>query len=119
MTDLTSKQDMNRNPEGKGGFGDNPQNRSNGSWKKTETFRYWYEIFKEMTVKEFKEWQETNPEDTRSIASNLAFRRIFNSLDDLKEFQEVANRSEGMPKQTNELSGTGGEPIRVIIEDYE
>lgn len=28
------------NPTGKGGFGDNPQNRANGSWKKDDTARY-------------------------------------------------------------------------------
>lgn len=30
----------NANPDGKGGFGDNPDNRSNGSWKKEDTGRY-------------------------------------------------------------------------------
>lgn len=28
------------NPSGKGGFGDNPENRSNGSWKRQDTPRY-------------------------------------------------------------------------------
>ena len=37
--DMTTQQatDMNRNPEGKGGFGDNPQNRNPGGWKKEES----------------------------------------------------------------------------------
>lgn len=103
----TTKQDSKtppklRNPDGKGGFGDNPQNRHNGSWKKTETFRYWFDVFKEMTVAELKTWQNDNPEDKRSVASNLAFTRVIKAQGDLKEFQEVANRSEGMPKQTVE-----------------
>lgn len=28
------------NPTGKGGFGDNPQNRNDGAWKKSDTPRY-------------------------------------------------------------------------------
>ena len=32
--------DMNRNPEGKGGFGDNPQNRNPGGWSKRDTLRF-------------------------------------------------------------------------------
>lgn len=38
MTNGASKQVGN--PTGKGGFADNPQNRSNGSWKKSDTPRY-------------------------------------------------------------------------------
>lgn len=99
----TTKQDFpNINPDGKGGFGDNPQNRHNGAWKKTETFRYWFDVFKEMTVEELEKWQQDNPKDKRTVASDLAFRRILKARDDLREFQEVANRSEGMPKQTVE-----------------
>jgi hypothetical protein len=113
---LTSKQVNPPNPTGKGGFKDNPQNRSDGAWKKTETFRYWYEIFKEMSVSEFKQWQKDNLEDTRSIASNLAFRRIFNALDDLKEFQEVADRSEGKAPQTVRGDFTGNIDIDIPEE---
>ena len=105
--DLTTKQEENKgnNPEGKGGFGDNPQNRSNGAWTKIETFRYWYDVFKEMTVTELKEWQEENPENTRKVVADLAFTRVVNAKKDLKEFQEVANRSEGMPKQSVKTTG--------------
>lgn len=30
----------NLNPRGAGGFGDNPEHRANGSWKKTDTARF-------------------------------------------------------------------------------
>lgn len=102
MTTTKQVRDYIPNPNGVGGFGDNPQNRHNGAWKKTETFRYWFDVFKEMTVAELKTWQKNNPEETRSVASNLAFIRVIKAQGDLKEFQEVANRSEGMPKQTVE-----------------
>ena len=119
---MTTEQarDMNRNPTGKGGFGDNPENRNAGGRpRNSESFTYWYRVFKDMTVKELKSWQEDNPEDERSVASDLAFTRIINSKKDLKEYQEVANRSEGMPTQKQELSGTEGSAIEVIIKRYE
>lgn len=104
---LTTDQvkNKNNNPNGNGGFGDNPQNRNPGGWKKTETFRYWFDVFKEMTVTELREWLDNNPEDTRSVASNLAYQRVTKALNDIKEFQEVANRSEGMPKQSIKHEG--------------
>lgn len=116
------------NPDGKGGFGDNPQNRHNGAWKKTETFRYWFDVFKEMSVTELREWLDNNPEDTRSVASNLAYQRVTKALNDIKEFQEVANRSEGMPKQSIKHEGDltismqmerNRTAVDRILEDYE
>jgi len=102
--------DMNRNPTGKGGFSDYPQHRNDGAWKKTETFRYWFGVFKDMTVEELKTWEEDNPESKRSVASSLAYTRIVKAKKDIREFQEVANRSEGMPKQVIET--------RDIDNDY-
>lgn len=117
--DITTEQVKDvPNPTGKGGFKDHPELiNPGGRPKNAESFAYWYRVFKDMTVTEFKKWQEDNPDDTRTVASNLAFRRVFNSLDNLKEYQEVANRSEGMPKQTTELSGE--QQIEVIFHDYE
>lgn len=44
----------NINPSGSGGFGDNPDHRSNGSWKKEKTPRAKLEkMFESMTVEEF------------------------------------------------------------------
>lgn len=107
MTDTTLnqvKRDYIPNPTGKGGFSDNPQNIGPGTWKKTETFRYWFNVFKEMSVKELNDWESNNPEETRSVASDLAYIRVTRGRDDLKEFQEVANRSEGLPTQTVEYN---------------
>ena len=33
------------NPEGKGGFADNPQNRANGRWRKEDSVSYWMNAF--------------------------------------------------------------------------
>jgi hypothetical protein len=109
---ITSKQVPN--PTGKGGFTEHPENRSNGSWVKTETFRYWFGVFKEMTIEELKTWEKKNPENKRTVASSLAYTRIIKSQKDLREFQEVANRSEGMPKQTIEHTDVNEEYAEYI-----
>jgi len=103
------------NPTGKGGFGDHPENRNPGGWKKTETFRYWFEIFKEMTVTELKKWQRENPENTRKVVADLAFTRIVNAKGNLKEFREVADRTEG--KATQKLEHSGIIERELVISD--
>lgn len=107
--------DFNRNPNGAGGFGDNPHHRNNGNWKKTQTFRYWFDLFKEMSVEEFEEWQRKNPKSVRTIASELAFTYIVKARSDLRTFQEVSNRTEGMPKQPIE-TGTVGDKYEEYLE---
>ena len=43
------------------------------------------------------------PENKRTMAETLAYARVFRARIELKEFQEVANRTEGMPKTTGTL----------------
>ena len=106
------------NPTGKGGFKDRPEDiNAGGRPKNAESFAYWYGQFKNMSVKDLKSWQNDNPEDTRTVASDLAFVRVINARKDLREFQEVANRSEGMPKQSIETQGDN--TITVTIKDYD
>lgn len=110
------------NPTGKGGFQDHPELRNNGGRpKNNESFVYWYRVFKDMTVSELKEWQQNNPESTRSVASDLAYTRVVASKSSLKDFLEVANRSEGMPKQrienTNAEVSEGLKLIKSIINN--
>ncbi len=117
MTKATTEP-VGNNPTGIGGFGDNPQNSNPGGRpKNAESFAYWYGQFKNMSVKDLKSWQNDNPEDTRTVASDLAFVRVINARKDLREFQEVANRSEGMPKQSIETQGDN--TITVTIKDYD
>lgn len=109
MSDTTSNQvkNMNLNPTGKGGFGDHPENiNKSGTWAKGQTFRYWFDVFKDMSVEELKEWQHNNPENVRTVAADLAFTRVVNAKTDLKEFQEVADRSEGKASQPIKHEGT-------------
>ena len=105
-----------RNPTGKGGFGDNPQNRSDGRWSKENSFTYWLNYFKHLTVTEFEQYKVNKPKSERTVAEQLAYNRVAKATDELKEFQEVANRTEGKPKETMQLSGLDGEPIRTVNE---
>ncbi len=109
------------NPTGKGGFVDNPQNRSDGRWSKENSFSYWYNFFKRLTVKEFKEYEQKKPDDERSVAESLAYARIVNARRDLREFQEVADRTEGRPTQRVEQDITGGlfntEKLQIEVID--
>jgi len=95
------------NPDGVGGFGDNPENRSNGRWRKEDSFSYNMNKFKSMTVAEFEAWKKTHPKKERTVAQQLAFTRVFNADKDLKEFQEVANRTEGKAQESIDHTTNG------------
>jgi hypothetical protein len=93
--------DMNRNPIGRGGFSDNPQNRNDGGrYPRGESFTYWYGYFKSMTVDEFRKWKNVVSDDVKTVVADLAYTRLENARNSLREFQEVADRSEGKPNQT-------------------
>ena len=55
MSKQTTNQAYNRNPNGNGGFGDNPANRSNGSWKKEDTPRFKLEQMMKMNEAELRD----------------------------------------------------------------
>jgi hypothetical protein len=116
--DGTLKQGAILNPTGKGGLQERPEDINfGGRPKNSESFAYWYRAFKDMTVKELKEWQHNNPEETRTVASDLAFTRMVNAKKDLKEYQEIADRSEGKAVQTMKHEGDLITGIKVEIVD--
>lgn len=109
---ITTKQvrkvrDWIPNPKGKGGFADHPELRSDGRWSKENSFTYWMNYFKNMSVKEFKTWEKDNPEDERTVASSLAYSRIAKSRENLWEFKEVADRTEGKATQPLDVTSNG------------
>ena len=97
---MTRNQAKNQNPSGKGGFGDHPEHRNKGRWKKENSFSYWLNFFKHLTIKEFQEYKSKNPK--MSMAALGAYARVGASISDLKNFEIVANRTEGMPRQSIE-----------------
>ena len=104
------------NPLGKGGFADHPENRSDGRWKKENSFSYWMNYFKSLTVEEFKNYQTTKPDSTRTVSESLAYVRVLKSRDDLKEFQEVANRTEGKAVESIKMAHEGSIDTNTTIE---
>jgi hypothetical protein len=101
--EITTQQDIrklpgwNPNPTGKGGFKEHPENQSPGGWDKNNTFSYWMNYFKSITIPEFREYKDKHQDMTMSALA--AYARVGKMIEELKEFQEVANRTEGMPRQ--------------------
>ena len=118
--DETTTEQVNKvpNPDGKGGFGDNPQNiNAGGRPKNAESFAYWYRFFKNINEEEYKQWLIDNPEEKRTFACRLSMERFKKAGDDLKEFQEIADRSEGRAVQTMKHEGDLITGIKVEIVD--
>ena len=91
------------NPDGKGGFVDNPENRANGRWKKETSQAYCLNFFLQLSESEFLNWSKDNPAEKRTIAQALAFSRVMKARDELADYREVVDRTEGKPMQYSEI----------------
>lgn len=105
LTKKTTKQVWNPNPTGSGGFGDNPQNRSDGGWKKEDSISYQYNMLIRLNSSEFDSWLEDNPADKRTIAQEMAHNALLKAKRDLSYLKEITNRTDGMPTQKTEIDG--------------
>lgn len=101
-----------RNPTGKGGFGDNPDNRNPGGWDKTKSISYQYNRFLRMTPSELKEYANT-PDDQRTVAQDLAYKRVIAAQKSLPDMKEITDRTEGKAAQSMDLT-TGGDKINSL-----
>ena len=118
---LDKSSNKNNNPDGKGGFGDHPENRNNGTWDSKNTFSFQMSRFKNMTITELEKWNKETPKDVRTVAEDLAFHRVFNAQKDLKEFEVVADRTEGKAPQTMVIEGGffTREKLKIAVVDGE
>ena len=91
------------NPTGKGGFGDNPQNRNPGGWNKENTISYQYRRFLNMTPEELEEWAKT-PKSERTVAMDLAYKRILEGRTSLADIKEITDRTEGKAVQLVDMT---------------
>lgn len=102
MVDKTTEQVVKKkapNPTGKGGFKEHPELiNAGGRPKNIERFDYWLQVFKDLSKKEFDKLENQKKGDW-PMAKFTAYER-YKKIRELREFQEVANRTEGMPKQT-------------------
>ena len=113
---MTTQQatDMNRNPEGKGGFGDNPQNRNPGGWKKEESISYQYNRLGRMTDEEFAEYVP------KTKFERIAYNRIKDAEDSLNDTKEITDRIEGKAPQSIDMTSNGESvavPVIRIIDE--
>jgi hypothetical protein len=104
------------NPTGKGGFKDNPENINfGGRPKNSQRFSYWLQFFKDMTSKEFNEYAKKRKVNDMYVAEIIAYERVKNSRTDLREYQDLADRTEGRP--TNNTNITGDLTLVTLLED--
>jgi hypothetical protein len=106
MRKLTTEQVKNKapNPSGKGGFKDHPENINPGGKPiNEERYGYWLQFFKNLSIEDFTAYKTKHPH--MSMAAFGAYSRVAKTIEELKEFQEVANRTEGMPTQTVKTDG--------------
>ena len=102
---MTTTQQVNEpdknvpNPTGKGGFGDNPQNRNPGGWKPETTISYQYRRFLAMQLPELLEWEKTIPKEERTAAMDIAYAQVIASRRSLPHVKEITDRTEGKAPQ--------------------
>lgn len=77
------------NPEGKGGFNENPQNRNPGGWSKETSIPYLQNKFGRM---EFEEFEKYNP---KTPFEKAAYESIKESWANLGYLKEVTDRTSG------------------------
>ncbi len=87
------------------GFGERPQDRSNGRWDKNNSYSYWLNKFGTMSHEDRLAWQVENPPEKRSGFCQLALdqytdaRKAITSDARLRVREAIADRVEGRPKQ--------------------
>lgn len=101
MAKPTTKQEehgmtgKSNNPTGKGGFADNPENRSDGRWSKEGSISYQYNKLMRMSPTELSGF---TPE---TIAEKIALKRIRIAMTSagLYDTKEITDRTEGKAPQ--------------------
>ena len=104
------------NPTGKGGFQERPQDRSR-KWTKRGSVKYNLQQFLELTNEELAEWVQRMDELTQ--AEQIALRRVLDSKKDsekaFRAYQDIANRTEGMPRQQVDQTVQMYEPPTINV----
>jgi hypothetical protein len=103
------------NPTGKGGFGDHPENKANGRWKKENTQGYCLNFFLQLTELEFLKWSDENPPEKRTVAQAIAWSRVAKAKKELPDYKEVVDRTEGKAMQYSDITTDGKQIISPLI----
>ena len=99
---LKKKTPQERNPTGKGGFGDRKHDISPGGWKKEMVFSYQYKRFLNMNEEDFQAWSKT-PKSERTMVELGAYMRVREMLKSLPDAKEITDRIEGKALQQMEI----------------
>lgn len=112
---MTTKQakDMNRNPDGKGGFQERPNDRSDGRWNKDESISYQYNKLLRMSPEALREFK------AETVAQQIAYKRLMNAITDdgLNDTKEITDRTEGKAPQSIDMTSNGetiGKSVEVV-----
>lgn len=98
------------NPTGKGGFGDNPQNRANGRWTKETSIPYLQNVFGRMPIAEFEAYIPQTPFE------QAAYNAVQKAKQNLAFLVEVTDRTSGKAQQHIDHT-SDGDKIRIILPD--
>lgn len=103
MAETTDQVRTPPNPTGKGGFGDNPQNRNPGGWKSEDSISHQYNKLMRLKPDELEEYE---PE---TVAQKIALQRIQNAIksDGLNDTKEITDRTEGKARQAVDVTSNG------------
>lgn len=105
------------NPEGVGGFQERPEDGGAGRPKKQESFTWWINQFKNMSEADLLTWEERFPAKERTVAAALAYARVVAARNSLKDFREIADRSEGKAPQTIIFDGGFFSEKQILIKE--
>ena len=112
--DPTTKQVEGNNKLGVGGFGDNPEHRSDGRWDKEGSISYQYNYLLRLDDDERAKFKPN------TAAQRIALLRVQRALrddkDSLDETKEITDRTEGKAKQDIGLSAD--ESIMPFIKGF-
>jgi len=102
------------NPTGKGGFANNPQNRSDGRWSAEDSISYQYKKLMRMTLADMAKWYEDN-QDTITVAQDIAYGRIRAAKKSLLDAKEITDRTEGKAPMFIGVGGTE-DYSKILVE---
>lgn len=96
-----------RNPSGKGGFTENPENRHKGGFSPEHSVSFNYRKFLSLPERDFEKWLKEHPE--RTLAQSLAHKAAKRARKELPYLKEVTDRTEGKPAQAVDVTSKGQE----------
>jgi len=112
--------DMNRNPEGKGGFGERPEDINlSGAWSSKDSISFQYKKFMKMNIREVEDWAKNVNKKDRTVAQDLAYNAVLRSKRSLQDLKEVTDRTEGKSPQTLIHEGGFLATERLLVEIVE